>query len=183
MAIQRIRLSQIKSQTVNYQDFDEQVVGMGVPFYQEWVATEGQTDFILDTNYKMGIKSIKVFLNGVYQDEGVNASYIEVDEKTIRFNDPLYLNDWVMVRIEGAGNGTTLEDHIHHVRETPVGVIDGVNTVFELHFEPKKGTEHLYKNGMLMHDGVGEDYNILGKTITFLEAPLPGAKLLVTYIT
>lgn len=183
MAIQRIRLGQIKSQTVNYKDFDEQVVGMSVPFYQEWLATEGQTDFIVDTNYKMGINSIKVFLNGVYQDQGINASYIEVDEKTIRFNEPLYQNDWVMVRIEGAGGGTTLEDHIHHVREVPVGAIDGVNTVFELHFEPKVGTEHLYKNGMLMHDGEGEDYIINGKTITFAEAPLVGAKILVTYIT
>lgn len=182
MTMTRIRLNQIKSNTVNYDNFEEQVIGMSIPFFEEFTAKDSQTDFVLSTNFKVGSNTLKVFLNGMLQDLSIDGSYIEVDESTIRFNEPLYKGDWVVFRIEGAGSGTTLEDHIHHVREIPIGPVDGVNRNFILSYAPRLGTEHVYKNGLLMFDGVSEDYTINDEVITFVEAPLANSKILVTYI-
>lgn len=61
-------------------------------------------------------------------------------------------------------------------RETPAGAVNGVNLVFTLAFTPIVGTEHVYKNGILLEPGALNDYTISGGTITFNKAPKDGIK-------
>lgn len=76
-------------------------------------------------------------------------------------------------------NKANIADYV--VRETPSGLINGTNTVYNLANTPVVGTEQVYHNGLLLDSGAGNDYTISSGTITFAEAPLTGDKLLVTY--
>jgi hypothetical protein len=62
-----------------------------------------------------------------------------------------------------------------------IGLINGVNRVFLLLFEPVKNSEHLYLNGLLQDSDVGTDYIIVGNKITFYDAPMPGDKIRCSY--
>ena len=66
-------------------------------------------------------------------------------------------------------------------RETPSGIVDGVNKLFVIQNIPKTNSEHLYMNGVLQDPGETEDYIISGNTITFNEPPLEGSKLRCSY--
>jgi hypothetical protein len=66
-------------------------------------------------------------------------------------------------------------------REVPIGVVDGVNLVFTLSNELVEKSEHVYLNGLLQDEG--EDYNITGRTITFIEAPYTGSRIICSYIS
>jgi hypothetical protein len=68
-------------------------------------------------------------------------------------------------------------------KETPTGVIDGINSIFYLSHEPIPNSDHLYLNGLLQDSGVSEDYIISGNTITFNESPLLGMKIRCSYRT
>ena len=68
-------------------------------------------------------------------------------------------------------------------REIPSGSINGSNTSFTLANAPVSGTEQVFLNGMLQHEGAGNDYTISGDTITFVTAPDAGWKLFVNYAT
>lgn len=72
---------------------------------------------------------------------------------------------------------------IHIDKETPIGVINGVNDTFELLNEPIPNSEHIYLNGLLQDSGIGEDYLISGKIITFINPPYTGMKLKCSYRT
>jgi hypothetical protein len=66
--------------------------------------------------------------------------------------------------------------------ETPVGAINGSNTIFTLAFPPSPTTSvQLYLNGLRMDQGL--DYTIGGSTISFISASLPqtGDVLLASY--
>ncbi|MFZ4724421.1 MAG: hypothetical protein ACOYMD_03175 [Paludibacter sp.] len=59
-------------------------------------------------------------------------------------------------------------------RVVPTGTINGSNTAFTIAALIVSGTEEVYKNGMLMNAGVGNDYTIsygATTTITFATAP------------
>lgn len=59
-------------------------------------------------------------------------------------------------------------------RATPTGTVNGSNTAFTIAALIISGTEEVYKNGMLMNAGAGNDYTIAyaaTTTITFLTAP------------
>jgi hypothetical protein len=84
------------------------------------------------------------------------------------------LSDWSQIN---------LSNIIFIDKETPTGSIDGINKDFELLYEPIVGSEHIYLNGLLQEPGVGNDYVILGTTITFELAPLPNMKILCSYRT
>lgn len=56
--------------------------------------------------------------------------------------------------------------------ETPSGVIDGVNVTFTLAATPAPNSERLYKNGIRLRSGVGNDYTIAGNVITMATAPV-----------
>ena len=66
-------------------------------------------------------------------------------------------------------------------KETPSGLIDGVNTVYVLENTPTVGSEHLYLNGLLIDSRASTDYTITGSIVTFNEPLLPGMKLNCTY--
>ena len=54
-------------------------------------------------------------------------------------------------------------------KETPSGLIDGLNTTYILENIPTAGSEHLYLNGLLIDSRAFTDYTITGSVITFNE--------------
>ncbi len=71
----------------------------------------------------------------------------------------------------GGGGGTLTS-------ETPVGTVDGVNTVFTV----SNSTVQLFLNGALQQAG-GGDYTLSGLTITFVSAPVSGSILTSWYFS
>ncbi|HLJ49700.1 MAG TPA: hypothetical protein VKU01_26990 [Bryobacteraceae bacterium] len=68
--------------------------------------------------------------------------------------------------------------------ESPAGVVDGVNSAFQLAGAPAPATSlTLYRNGLAMKQGA--DYSLSGSTISFLagSVPQPGDVLLASYRT
>lgn len=59
------------------------------------------------------------------------------------------------------------------VIETPTGVIDGVNTVFELTDAPVTDSLFLTLNGLIQFDSVSGDFVLSGDTITFNPGSIP----------
>ena len=64
--------------------------------------------------------------------------------------------------------------------KTPTGTINGTNKVFTIAETPKTDSLQLFLNGALQTGG-GEDYTLVGKTITFVNAPLSGSILRAFY--
>jgi hypothetical protein len=66
--------------------------------------------------------------------------------------------------------------------ERLTGAVDGVNTNFTLAYTPTTtSTIMLFLNGVLLEQGVGNDFTISGTTVTLAEAPLPDSKVTATY--
>lgn len=66
-------------------------------------------------------------------------------------------------------------------KETPIGIVDDVNKIYELQHQPIAESEHVYINGMLQQQGVEADYVVNDNQIIFNEAPFPGANIRCTY--
>ena len=66
-------------------------------------------------------------------------------------------------------------------RETPTGLVNGVNDTYVLANTPKVGTESVFVNGLLQDSGAGNDYTIADDTITMLYLLTTGDKLRVSY--
>ena len=66
-------------------------------------------------------------------------------------------------------------------RESPKGVIDGLNREFLCTHPAINASEHVYLNGLLQEYGEISDYIVSGNCIIFCEAPQKGDKLVVTY--
>jgi len=64
--------------------------------------------------------------------------------------------------------------------ETPTGIIDGINKVFTIGETPKTDSLQLFLNSAFQTGG-GEDYTLVGKTITFVNAPVSGSVLKAFY--
>jgi len=63
---------------------------------------------------------------------------------------------------------------VRSYRVVPTGTVNGSNAVFTLAANVISGTEEVFKNGILMNAGAGNDYTITygaTTTITFLTAP------------
>lgn len=67
-------------------------------------------------------------------------------------------------------------------KEIPGGSLNGINTVFTLANTPYANSETIYKNGLQLKDGGGNDYIISGDTITFASPPWVGDILQANYI-
>lgn len=66
-------------------------------------------------------------------------------------------------------------------KEIPTGQINSSNKVFMLAYEPIKGSEHIYLNGLLQDGDPNCDYALVGNKITFVDAPMAGSKIRCTY--
>jgi len=73
----------------------------------------------------------------------------------------------------------TLNSQNNSDKEKPLGEVNGSNNIFILEHTPITGSEHIYLNGLLQDEG--EDYNISGTSITFIEAPYMGSRIRCSY--
>jgi len=81
------------------------------------------------------------------------------------------LTDWVEL---------DFTKQIYIDKEIPSGVVNSINKIFTLNFQPIGNSEHIYLNGLLQDY---DDYTISGNTITFFDAPYTNAKLKCSYRT
>lgn len=68
--------------------------------------------------------------------------------------------------------------------ETPGGIVDGINGVFTLAAPPNPQLSlQLFRNGQLLRAGPGNDYTLVGGTVTFPAGGIPqaGDVLTVSY--
>jgi len=66
--------------------------------------------------------------------------------------------------------------------EKLAGTVDGTNTNFSLNYTPtSSSTIMVFLNGILLEQGVNNDFTISGTTVTLTEAPLPDSKIIATY--
>jgi hypothetical protein len=87
---------------------------------------------------------------------------------------------------DGAGGVLFRTGHTHVWNEPPSGIVDGTNGVFDLAAAPSPDLSlMLYRNGLLMLAGAGNDYTLAGATITFQTGnePSAGAVLVASYTT
>lgn len=70
-------------------------------WHEEFLAENGQTEFKLQNAYEVGSDTLMVFVNGILKREGWDNDYIELDEHTVVFNDPLQENDLVTFKMIG----------------------------------------------------------------------------------
>ena len=82
---------------------------------------------------------------------------------------------WSADKILKSINSTTIN------KEIPTGLINSVNKIFTLTYEPLKNSEHIYLNGLLQDGDANTDYTIVGNKITFFDAPFTGSKIRCTY--
>jgi len=88
------------------------------------------------------------------------------------------IDDWDEVELTLKKDVVTFID-----KETPSGVIDGTNTIFELSHIPIHGSEHVYLNGLLLESGQDNDYVIYGNAIMFNYPLYENMKLKCSYRT
>ena len=187
MALMKIKLSQIKAQDPTLTSFHEQVIGMGIPYYQIVEATENQTEITLTKPYQQGIGQLNVYLNGMrvtptstpLLSDGI---YREKTNTKIEFVNALSQEDIVEIRMEGKGQGVAMVvDHYHSYQEEPIGTINGINKVFTLSKQPKEDSECVYVNGRKMRRGADHDYTISSNIISFCDAPETNSVILIDY--
>jgi hypothetical protein len=67
--------------------------------------------------------------------------------------------------------------------EVPVGLVNGVNTVFTLAHAPLAGSAHVYvgASATALQRLAPSQYRVIGTALTYTTAPLTGAALLVDY--
>jgi hypothetical protein len=81
---------------------------------------------------------------------------------------------WTPVSISGM---STFVDN-----ETPTGAVNGSNTDFELAYMPSPPSSiKLFKGGVLMRQGLANDYTVDNQTIIFNDAPQINDVLVVFY--
>lgn len=66
-------------------------------------------------------------------------------------------------------------------KESPLGDVDGVNAIFTLNYQPILDSEHVFMNGLLLDEGLDNDYILDGNKIIFNEAPPAFSKIKCTY--
>lgn len=66
-------------------------------------------------------------------------------------------------------------------RETPAGIVDGINSMFTLQNVPISQSEHVYVNGILQDPGEDNDYSVTANEIIFSTAPVIGSKIKCSY--
>jgi hypothetical protein len=115
----------------------------------------------------------------VTQESDVAGDMINYSSnKTIEYY--VYIGKFISDAISQAGgsSGITFYDKVG-IGSGITGDVDGTNDEFVLANVPDSGSEHIYLNGVLQD--AGDDYVLVGDTITFAFAPEIGDKLLASY--
>ena len=134
-----------------------------------------------------GLNNISFSPQEILMYDHVNSSVISSGYKIDNQSEVNVI--WTSDKIkEYISNITTQVDEkvlLPSYRETPTGVIDGVNKTFYLSYEPVDDSDLLFINGMLSEKGENGDYTISGNEITFNIAPSftdnRGDKIVCTY--
>jgi hypothetical protein len=96
-------------------------------------------------------------------------------------NGDIYHNRLVSDQPEDYGK-SNLNLSINDInKETPTGIIDGVNKEFLLNDNPVLNTEYIFLNGVLQEQGGSRDYILVDNKIIFNSSPLNGSVLIVSY--
>lgn len=112
-------------------------------------------------------------------DEVAARTAADTAEATARIAGDDALDARVNTLEKATTNQMTYANNIK--RETPVGLINGVNTLFTLAFYPVLDTEEVFVNGQLQDQGATADYTINGKEITLTYALEGTDKIRVNY--
>lgn len=83
-------------------------IAPGMGFSEIHTAQEGQSEFKLSYPFPVGSNRLRVFVNGVLYTPGSDNDYVEVDEYTVRFNDPLSGGEVVQFICDGVDPGNVL---------------------------------------------------------------------------
>ena len=129
---------------------------------------------IFTLRYTPEYNSQDIYYNGLLQKEGLDADYTIVG-RTIEFNVAPFANSRLLASYRTYSEINFVDN------ETPMGVVDGVNAIFELSLTPIEGSDHLYLNGLLQDEGLMFDYDLTGRIITFNIAPPIGSIILCSY--
>ena len=154
---------------------------------QIYIATAGQTEFNLDY-IPATIESLTLNVNGQEQFVGPTRDFtIDMEAGTVTFLNRSFVlqnGDEVRIRYTRGTEAThsELNGIVRSMQEPLVGTIDGNNKVFTVSEWPATNASMVvFKNSTYQSQGVGYDYTVNGKTITFDVAPLALAKLWAMY--
>lgn len=130
----------------------------------------GTTNIRLDEGtFRKGRNELEVFRGGLKQLIG--DDYIEVDDREIKFNDPLWMGEIVVLRVrDRSGLINNLGFHSEYIITTENEVDFTINYMFDME---GKWLE-VYLNGVLQ--SLGEDYTITStNSIKFVEEVYKGS--------
>jgi hypothetical protein len=180
---------------------DQAILSSGIGSFNGSTASNQKISITNDDNIELDINitsdnsinaihNLSIQWTGILPMErgGLNNTYFKPNEILIsNFNSVVssgyYFNDlgttakdiWSADKILKSISTNTVN------KEIPTGSINSINKIFILTFEPLKGSEHVYLNGLLQDGDPNSDYTIVGNKITFSEAPFSGSKIRCTY--
>jgi len=156
-------------------------MGSIIIYKDRFVTSNTPTDILLEAG------AVRVFAGGLYELDAIpqdrrkagmicsinsGGAYFILKAQPWSYTD----SDWEEIVITRRSEEVKFID-----KETPVGVVDDVNVMYELQHQPIADSEHVYINGMLQQAGEDADYTINTNQIIFNEAPFPGANIRCTY--
>lgn len=156
-------------------------MGSIIIYKDRFVTSNTPTDILLEAG------AVRVFAGGMYELNAIpqdrrkagmicsinsGGAYFILKAQPWSYTD----SDWEEIVITRRSEEVKFID-----KETPVGVVDDVNVMYELQHQPIADSEHVYINGMLQQAGEDADYTINTNQIIFNEAPFPGANIRCTY--
>lgn len=121
-------------------------------------------------------RALQLYVNGVLQRQGVGNDYLlSGSDITLLWTPRSGSNILATYPYVFVGPSTSW-------MELPTGSIDGVNAIFEIANLPQPSTSLMFFiNGLLMKQGVGNDYVLNSTFITMSYAPRSGSNVFATY--
>lgn len=167
----------------------EQMIMGDIPFStlktEFFTATEGQTLFTLDGEYRPGINQLDVFIGGIKQRVG--TSYTEIDSKRIMMSEPLgrgqvvefkYFKDTPAITSDVVNQVFTLQNEVNDARTTSLGVsypnlkerIDALDQkaadmLYDAYTTDGTQTDFILANGEFLLDGDNTEIYLDGLTL------------------
>lgn len=133
------------------------------------IAEQGQREISLDEIYIPGANMLQVFSDGLLQGNGSHLDYVEVDERTIKFNYDL--NDGEIITI-------TCIIGLYNWSETFIALRNQTQFILTNPYISGKNDILVYENGILLQP-VHDYIEVNSRTINFLEAPYEGSTVIV----